>query len=120
MRKKLSKSPAHVADASTSEPAATLNLEGECGDRESAEHRLDKINLRLTRISSGSLSKTQGEAYDRVNALANRARHAFSDDDCAAGSNLTSKALTLAAGYGYIRILIQFQNRIRNPFCAPC
>jgi hypothetical protein len=68
MRKKLSKSPAHVADASTSEPAATLNLEGECGDRESAEHRLDKINLRLTRISSGSLSKTQGEAYDRVNA----------------------------------------------------
>jgi hypothetical protein len=118
MRKKLSKSPAHVADASTSEPAATLNLEGECGDRESAEHRLDKINLRLTRISSGSLSKTQGEAYDRVNAY--RARHAFSDDDCAAGSNLTSKALTLAAGYGYIRILIQFQNRIRNPFCAPC
>lgn len=96
-----SKAPAHLSDPSPStETAAILYLEGECEDRESAEHRLDEINLKLTRISSGSLSKTQREAYERVNALANRARHAFSDDDCAAASNLTAKALTLAAAMG--------------------
>ena len=96
------KPPVHPADAPApaTEPAATMILEGECGDRESAEHLLDRMNTKLTRISSGNMSKSQRAAYDRVSALADRARHAFSDNDCAAASNLVSKALTLAAGMG--------------------
>jgi hypothetical protein len=79
-------------------PKVSFTLAGDTEDRAEAESLLKKTDANLAQARARSLTEAQRETYDRASQLANRARHALADNDCAAASSLAGKALSLAAG----------------------
>jgi len=82
--------------AASSAPVS-LSLAGDSGDREQAEHLLEKTNASLHRAHRRHLTDAQKQTYERASQLATRARQALADNDCAAASSLAGKALSLAS-----------------------
>jgi hypothetical protein len=82
-------------EAASTPPA--LTLAGDSGDRERALRLLDRVDNDLDRARSRPLTAAQRESYARASELANRARRALAENDCAAASSLARKARSLAA-----------------------
>jgi hypothetical protein len=81
-----------------SPPPVSLSLAGDSGDREEAKSLLKRTDANLAQARARSLNREEQETYDRASQLANRARRALADNDCAAASSLAGKALSLASG----------------------
>jgi hypothetical protein len=86
--------------APASASPTTLTMAGDSGDRAHARSLLSSVDSQLDRVHSGHLSASEKESYTRASQLAQRARRALADDDCAAASSLAAKASSLAAGLG--------------------
>jgi len=85
-----------TTEAASTQPAA-LTLAGNSGDRERALQLLDRADTELDRARTRPLTAAQQESYARASELANRARRALAENDCAAASSLARKARSLAA-----------------------
>jgi hypothetical protein len=83
-----------------SSPPVSISLAGDNGDRQRAQHLLEETDANLDRARAQHLTASQKETYRRASQLANRARRALADNDCAAASSLAGKAVSLAAGLG--------------------
>jgi hypothetical protein len=81
-------------------PPVSISLAGDNGDRQRAQHLLEEADANLDRARAQHLTASQKETYRRASQLANRARRALADNDCAAASSLAGKAVSLAAGLG--------------------
>ena len=86
------------APSSPSTPPVSLTLAGDSGDRQRAQQLLDDADASLMRARKRHLTSTETLTYERASQLANRARRALQENDCAAASSLASKASSLAAG----------------------
>ncbi len=91
---------ATAPSAAVSNPAVTLSMAGDSGDRQQAQRLLEAADASLIRARGRHLTAAEEETYQRAIQLASRARRALADNDCAAASSLAGKASSLAAGIG--------------------